>query len=225
MTKLALVLLVWGLYLPLQGQARNITVGFPENQEPYVIFEEGKGRGVAFETMDHAFKKCQWNAKYRAMPSARTIERLRNGAIDAGGLIPAAALPGFFESERFFQPENCLVTLAESNIHIEKMEHLKGRRVVSFKNAQYILDKSQLDEIRKVADYQEMQGVEKRLKLLVNKRVDVMLTERNILIYHSQRLGFGDAKKYSFACILNSTKMGIVFAKKEDRDDFNRCLK
>ncbi|KYG65408.1 hypothetical protein AZI87_12765 [Bdellovibrio bacteriovorus] len=225
MVKWALAVLVWGLYLPLQAQARDITVGFPENQEPYVIFEEGQGRGIAFETMDRAFKKCQWNAKYRAMPSARTIERLKSGAIDAGGLIPAAALPGFFESERFFQPENCLVTLAENNIHIGKLEHLKGRRVVSFKNAQYILDKPQLDEIKRLSDYQEMQGVEKRLKLLVNKRVDVMLTERQILLYHSLRLGFGDAKKYTFSCILNSTKMGIVFAKKEDRDEFNQCLK
>jgi len=125
--------------------------------------------------------------------------------------------------------DNVFITLEENNITIKKPEDLKGLIVTSFQGAIKRYPKW-LEPVKSQNHYFEQNNQKLQVLILNKKRVDVILSDRNIFKYYTSKLkkeeGFlpKPIREHSFIK-LNLMDYRPIFRDRRIRNDFNEGLK
>lgn len=206
-----------------------VTMAFGEKVPPYVFPETHKGIELDIIKEALAYKGHSLSPKY--YPLARVALTFNDPEINAVVTDSGTNLSnnGGYYAKPAVTYSNVFITLKESQIRITNPKDLSRYSVVSFQGAAKRYP-YWLDSISKSKRYLEINSQETQVKLLISKRYDIVLSDKNIFKYFSKL--YSEANQHvhtkTFNEIefieLNPNNYRPIFKSKKVRDDFNEGL-
>ncbi|MFT6984933.1 MAG: polar amino acid transport system substrate-binding protein [Psychromonas sp.] len=218
-----------------QLRAEQISVAISFSIPPWVIKETETG--LELDILREAFAVKGHTIKAYYLPLARSFESFDSGLVDAVINVKKGMVKGFY-SDRVVRFQNCAISLADNKFVINEINDLQDKRIVAFQRASTILGLEFNAMTLKNAQYKELSNQSQQIKQLFKKRVDVVISERNIFKYfHKQLLQPWNSEtvfvinkteleqKVKYHCIFPPTAYHYAFTSEKIRDDFNYGLK
>lgn len=122
---------------------------------------------------------------------------------------------------------DCVISLKERRFKLNSFKDYKDKSIWAFQSAKHVLG----EEFKSMADknpqYSEEHDQKKQAKLLINHRLDLAISDKNIFLYQLHKLNdkkYG-ADKFQFKSISKPTPRSVIFVDKAKRDLFNKGLK
>lgn len=208
--------------------AKEVSMAFGEKIPPFCFPETNSGIEIEVIGESLAFKGHTLKPVY--YPFGRIAVAFRTGKVDAAmtDLGEDMTKHGGYYGDPAVIYDNVFITLKERNIVIKKPEDLKGLSVFAFQGAlkRYPL---WLENVNKAGQYYESHDQKLQVSVLLNKRYDVVLSDKSIFKYHmlqhynENKTARREIKEHSFVK-LNLDDYRPVFNSKVVRDDFNLGL-
>jgi polar amino acid transport system substrate-binding protein len=198
---------------------------------PYVIADTSTG--FELETIKEALAVKGHTLKPMFMPMQRIPLALKDKQIDAA----ARGAPDLVEGQGFFysaEPaavyQDYAVSLKKNNLTINQMQDLKGKSILGFPNATVFLGEAYAAAVSGNSQYSETNDQKRQPLMLYANRVQVVVSDKNILKYHSQTIkGEADiSQELVYHKIFSAAPAKYnnpVFIEAQIRDDFNAGLK
>ncbi len=224
-----LVLSVFVLFLSTnQAIAKDVSMAFGEKIPPFIFPKTNTGIELEIIGEALAYKDHKLVPKY--YPFARLPVMFKARHVDATmtdlgeDLTP---LGGFYGDPAVFY-HNVFITLSYRELSIKKPEDLKGLSVVSFQGASKRYPKW-LEPVVKAGQYKELNNQELQVLTLGRERYDVVLSDRHIFHYFSNKLKREgrftiDAVDEHIFHAADPNDYRPVFWDETVRDDFNKGL-
>ncbi len=219
-----------------QLRAEQISIGISFSIPPWVIKETETG--LELDILKEAFAVKGHSIKAHYLPLARAFESFDSGKVEAVINVKKGMVNGFY-SDLVVSFQNCAISLADNEFVINDINDLQDKRIVAFQRASTILGKDFKNMTLKNTRYREISDQSLQVKQLFKKRVDVVISEKNIFKYfHNQSLleslngeavfGINASDldlKVKYDCIFPPSHYHYAFTSEKIRDDFNYGLK
>jgi polar amino acid transport system substrate-binding protein len=130
-----------------------------------------------------------------------------------------------YASEPIINYIDCAISLKSNNYDLNSIKNFYGKKIWAFKSASLSLG----EEFHKMSisnkGYTEGFAQENQAKVLINKRIDIAISDKNIFLSSLTKEGIKNGiKKFNFHSVGEPTKRAVRFYKRELRDDFNKGL-
>lgn len=222
------------LFLAMAKAQDDIKIAFTQSMHPYFI-EQPKG-GIEYEVINAAFNAS--GATITGISNLhfkRALILLSEGKVDAivvnaGNSIYAKVNSAIYASERTLDYVDCAVSLKENKLTVKSMRDLASKKIVAFKPAQEVLGENFGRMARANPNYSEAAGQHLHPKLLLNKRVDFVVSDKNVFISHlrnseGEEFLEKNLEKMQFHHIVPKTPRNLRFINKKLMKRFNNGLK
>ncbi|KRC00903.1 hypothetical protein ASE26_21520 [Duganella sp. Root198D2] len=203
----------------------EVHVGMGLPKPPYVM-ESGKA-GLDYDIARQSLAAGGYRLVGHMLPQTRALAMLRAGQLD-GLLSISEGIGGQdYFTDNYIVYQNVATTLTRRNLKIQQIEDLANYSVAAFQNASMVLG----DRFGLVAsghsDYREVPAQITQNKLLFTGRVDVVIGDRMIFRYFSEKLEpqINAGQAVSFHRIFPESPRRAVFRDVRVRDAFNAGLK
>ncbi|WP_214170429.1 substrate-binding periplasmic protein [Geoanaerobacter pelophilus] len=204
-----------------------VTLEYP----PYEYSEDGVIKGAAVEIVREAFKLMGHEVIIEILPFARSIEMLKNG--DADGIFTFFRTPeresfAFFSQEAVVQQRISLWVRKDSKITFDgNLTSLKDYRFGVVRKTSYgeRFDGAVKKGTLKIA---ESYTIEEAIKLLVNGRVDIWVSNHDGAVFELKKIGQSKEVKELLPSLQNIPAY-VGFSRKRNleglRNDFDAALR
>jgi polar amino acid transport system substrate-binding protein len=164
----------------------EVHVGMGLPKPPYVM--ESGTAGLDYDIARQALASGGYKLVGHMLPQTRALAMLRAGQLD-GLLSISEGIGGQdYFTDNYIVYQNVATTLARRDLKIQQIEDLANYSVAAFQNASMVLG----DRFSLVAsghsDYREVPAQITQNKLLFTGRVDVVVGDRLIFRYFSEKL-------------------------------------
>jgi polar amino acid transport system substrate-binding protein len=206
--------------------AEEIVFGF-RPVPPYVIVDAaGKFSGLEYEIIAAALAVKGHTLKAQAMPLARLVETFKTGGLQAAAPILPSTNSGGTLSEVYLTYNNVAMALKGSALKLGGLADLKGKSIVAFQTATKALGPDFAAIVAGNPKYGEEAQQVTQIRLLFNKRVDVVIGESRILNYfvRSPETGVDAGIPIEEFRIFPPTNYRVAFANAKLAEDFNAGL-
>lgn len=168
----------------------NIVVGL--DRPPYVLQQSNSG--YELELLSQVVKLMGYQANYIYAPYGRTQKFLSEPDID-GITTMTSDTESKVErlTDTYVTYQNSVVSLAESELKINKISDLENVGVISFHNAKSLLGKEYYDAVKNNPDYMEIAKQLTQVTLFLRERVHCIVIDKNIFNYIIKPLAINKA--------------------------------
>jgi len=222
-------LLLFSALLSCITVAEEVLMAFSQEIPPYIFEKENKGIEIDVISAALAYKGHTLIPLYIPLGRIPIVfsSRLVEAAMGDMG-VDLQAEGGFYADPAVIY-DNVFITLKSRNLSIKTPSDLDSLRVVSFQGA----EKRYPEWLSKVMNEKRFFGISDQLtqvRLLYLERYDVVLSDRNIFKYFSNKVSsmnmveISDVDEHIFT-IVDPEDYRPVFRNKKIRDDFNLGLK
>jgi polar amino acid transport system substrate-binding protein len=223
-TSFAAILLLVLVLSP--AAADEISFGF-RPVPPYVMVDgAGKWSGVEYEIIVAALAVKGHTVKAESMPLARLVETFKAGGLKGAAPILPATNSGGTLSDSYLTYNNVAMGLKSANLKIASLADLKGLSIVAFQTATKALGPDFAAVVEGNPKYIEEGQQITQIRLLANKRVDVVIGESRILNWFlkSPETGVDPATQVVEYQVFPPTNYRVAFANPKHAEDFNAGL-
>lgn len=203
------------------SQGFKIAVGL--SIPPYVIKEHNSGFEI--ELLEKVLRKDGHYIQSLYYASNKRITKLlKNNSVDMA-LNISPNLKGIFYSDVFVNFDNVAITLKNRDINIKGIEDLYFKRVIAFQNAHKFLGKEYKEYTKENALYNETIHQLSQVKHLIERRVDVVISDRNIFKYYFRNNNFNQHTQFNFFDIFDNSPRYIGFKNENIQKEFNQSFR
>ena len=210
------------------SQSEPIRIGGLIHLPPY--YDERTETGIVIELIKEIFNEVNLKSTINISASnKRGIKLLLNNSIDT--LIGNKnddyynSFKGIYLSDTYLHFVDCAISLKTSKLSDSKdLSYLKRKSIWAFKGARHALGKTYLNAIKDNPQYTEQVDQLIQYKALMKKRVDVVISDRNIFSTQVYKQAV-PISKFSFFSVSETTPRALRFIDKKLRDKFNLGLK
>lgn len=231
-----LLLQILFLLTTIFSNEKIVRIGISKSIPPFVIKEDTTG--IEMDILRKSLEPNGYQVVPEFLPLARTFLHFEKGLLNGVFNVTKEMVKGFY-TDTVITFQNCVISLADNNFQITKIEDLTGLNVVAFQKASVILGKKFNEVIPRVSSYKEIADQKLQIYQLFKERADVVIMEKNIFYYflnnakndvnNHQLSLFKDRKELdknvSIATIFTPTHYYFSFSSQKIRDDFNSGLK
>jgi len=203
----------------------EVHVGMGLPKPPYVL--ESGAAGLDYDIARQALAAGGYKLVGHMLPQTRALAMLRAGQLD-GLLSISEGIGGQdYFTDNYIVYQNVATTLTRRNLKIQQIEDLANYSVAAFQNASMVLGDRFSLVVSGHSDYREVPAQITQNKLLFTGRVDVVVGDRLIFRYFSEKLEPQiDARQaVTFHRIFPESPRRAVFRDARVRDAFNAGLK
>ncbi len=203
----------------------EVHVGMGLPKPPYVM--ESGAAGLDYDIARQALAAGGYKLVGHMLPQTRALAMLRAGQLD-GLLSISEGIGGQdYFTDNYIVYQNVATTLTRRNLKIQQIEDLANYSVAAFQNASMVLGDRFSLVVSGHSDYREVPAQITQNKLLFTGRVDVVVGDRLIFRYFSEKLEPQiDARQaVTFHRIFPESPRKAVFREARVRDAFNAGLK
>jgi len=211
------------------AHADVLTIGVSFSIPPYVIQENNTG--LELELLNMALAASGHKVKVTYLPLARTFHELREGKLDGIINVHEGMVDKVFYSDVAIVFQNCAISLAKNHLKIDKINDLKGKRIVAFQRASVLLEPEFSEAMASNDEYSEVARQLLQVYMLMKDRVDAVVMDRNIFQYYRKQALLQNALSAAelqqalvFHPVFAPTEYRFAFQSERIRDDFNHGL-
>lgn len=223
MKRLLLIGLLLLFSLSLTAKELRVAVGL--SIPPYVIKENNSG--FEMELIRAVLKQKEHQIKNILYASNKRITKLlKNRQVDmAINLQPH--LKDVYYTDVIIEFNNAAITLKSRDITIKSIFDLHYKRVESFQNAHNFLGKEFASYALNNPLYEEILHQEAQMIHLINKKIDVVIADKNIFLYYVQKNHGQTYQKedFNFFEIFSKSPRYAGFLDAVLQKDFNEALR
>lgn len=203
------------------AMAGPLTVLVGQHKPPYINTANISGYEV--ELLTEVVSRMGYEPVFIFVPNARIKPLLDQGEGDIASLQPVSAYdPGLFYSNPYIRYQNIAVSLADDELVIGHSSDLARYSVLAFQNARTVLGPDYTDMARISTEYRETVDQQAQLKMLLSRRVQVVVMDRNIFNhYHLQQ---DSADQLAVHAIFDTTLYRAAFRDATVQRAFDRAL-
>lgn len=174
------LLLNLSVFYKAHAEEINLIAGLPK--APFII--EENGRGMQLELIREALNFHNIDVNFTHLPMSRNVTSFQSLNADGVITLPQSySYPGLYMSKPYIAYQNVAVSLAESNIKIEKIEDLSGKSVVAFQNARKFLNETYGEVVSYSMDYREVADQNQQIEMLFMRQAEVIVLDAEIFKY------------------------------------------
>ncbi|GLX77250.1 hypothetical protein tinsulaeT_05900 [Thalassotalea insulae] len=217
------------LVLPLFSEAKQTeeTIEMVAGLAKAPFITDEQGHGMQLDILKAALAFDELDVKFLQMPLGRNITGFQRLNADGVTTLPQDYQhPALHLSTPYISYQNVAVSLAESQLSIEKIADLSGKHVVAFQNARKFLGDKYSETVAYLLDYREIGDQKQQIEMLFLRRAEVIILDTNILKYfikhHHQAIY---DKPITVHYIFNQRNYVAGFRSPAIRDKFNRGIK
>jgi polar amino acid transport system substrate-binding protein len=203
----------------------EVHVGMGLPKPPYIM--ESGAAGLDYDIARQALASGGYKLVGHMLPQTRALAMLRAGQLD-GLLSISEGIGGQdYFTDNYIIYQNVATTLARRNLKIQQIEDLANYSVAAFQNASMVLGDRFSLVVSGHSDYREVPAQITQNKLLFTGRVDVVVGDRLIFRYFSEKLEqkIDSTQAVTFHRIFPESPRRAVFRDARVRDAFNSGLK
>lgn len=223
-TWLLLALAICGVANAQEVATKEVHVGMGLPKPPYVM---ESGNGLDVDIARQALAAGGYKLVGHMLPQTRALAMLRAGQLD-GMLSTSEGIGGQdYFTDSYIVYQNVATTLARRNLNIEQIEDLSKYSIAAFQNASMVLGDRFSLVVSSHSDYREVPAQITQNKLLFTGRVDVVVGDRLIFRYFSEKLEpqIDSRQPVTYHRIFPESPRKAVFREARVRDAFNAGLK
>ncbi|MES2164494.1 MAG: transporter substrate-binding domain-containing protein [Pseudomonadota bacterium] len=204
---------------------QEVHVGMGLPKPPYIM-ESGMA-GLDYDIARQALAAGGYKLVGHMLPQTRALAMLRAGRLD-GMLSTTEGIGGRdYFTDTYIVYQNVATTLTSRDLKLRKIEDLSKYSVAAFQNASMVLGERFGLVVSGHADYRELPTQITQNKLLFMGRVDVVVGDRLIFNYFSDKLEpqIDATQAVTYHRIFPESPRKAVFRDARVRDAFNAGLK
>ena len=200
MRLLILLLLTYSMVFSPNAVGKNkITVAVGLQKPPYVI--EKQHSGFEIELIRAVLNEMNYQAEFVYIPFGRSWRMLGVSGIDAVMTTTDKVVHDKAKlSDVYIYYQNVAITLKNTLPHykISSISELKNYSVAAFQNANKVLGDDFSQAVESMPYYVEIADQQRQLKLLLQKKVDVIIIDENIFNYFIQEMRFQTVGTFNY---------------------------
>ncbi|WP_214000348.1 transporter substrate-binding domain-containing protein [Arsukibacterium sp.] len=201
--------------------AAPLTVLVGQHKPPYINTANISGYEV--ELLAEVVNRMGYEPVFIFVPNARIKPLLLQGEGDIASLQPVSSdETGLFYSNPYIRYQNIAVSRADDELVISHSSDLGRYSVLAFQNARTVLGPDYTDMARISTDYRETVDQQAQLKMLLSRRVQVVVMDRNI--FNHYRLQQDSVEDLVTHPLFNSTLYRAAFRDAAMQRAFDRAL-
>ncbi|MBV2128297.1 substrate-binding periplasmic protein [Arsukibacterium indicum] len=201
--------------------AAPLTVLVGQHKPPYI--NTANISGYEIELLAEVVSRMGYEPVFVFVPIARIKLLLEQGQGDIASLQPVSAdETGLFYSNPYIRYQNIAVSLADDELVISHSSDLGRYSVLAFQNARTVLGPDYTDMARISADYRETVDQQAQLKMLLSRRVQVVVMDRNI--FNHYRLQHDSTDGLTVHPLFDTTVYRAAFRDASVQRAFDRAL-
>jgi polar amino acid transport system substrate-binding protein len=188
---------------------------------------ESGAAGLDYDIARQALAAGGYKLVGHMLPQTRALAMLRAGQLD-GLLSISEGIGGQdYFTDNYIVYQNVATTLTRRNLRIQQIEDLANYSVAAFQNASMVLGDRFSLVVSGHSDYREVPAQITQNKLLFTGRVEVVVGDRLIFRYFSEKLErqIDAGQAVTFHRIFPESPRKAVFREARVRDAFNAGLK
>jgi len=188
---------------------------------PYVI--QTKNSGFELDLIRNILKKMGKSTKFIYTQFGHSSKMLEVKEIDA---VMTTNQDVFSDNSKlsnvYITYQNVAISLKESNLTINTIEDLANYSIASFQIAEKVLGQAFGDAVDQSPIYLKIADQSQQPMLLLKKRVEVLVMDKNIFKYYANELSIKDiGAQFTFHQIFPDTHYRMAFKNKEYVQIFN----
>ncbi len=198
------------LSAPLKKVTIDVVVGL--TKPPYVIQEQDSG--FELDLIRATLATIELQPRFIYVPLGRSLKLLDQGMGDALMTINEHIVPNnTIRTMPYITYQNVAISLSEAQITLDNISHISQRKVAAFQHAHKYLGKDYARVIKKNPDYIELPNQFQQVKLLLEKRVDVVIMDINIFhhIFKQVSENFGSPPEITIHHIFPMSPYSLAF--------------
>ena len=213
----------------INAKSSAILLASTKSLPPYLYMNEKSG--IEYEIVVQSFLAVGYdNVQHIDVHFKRGVMLLHNKSIDAittnisNTVYDSVETPAY-PSEPILNYIDCAISLKSKNYKLDSIKNFYGKKIWAFKSASATLGADFHKMTVSNEDYTEEFSQENQIKVLMKKRIDIAISDKNIFLSRLIKEGIKDgAKKFNFHSIGKPTQRAVRFYKRDLRDDFNKGL-
>jgi len=213
-------------YSAIGKSIENIELTAGYSKPPFVIENNENYKGIQLDLISEIFAVENQAVSFIHIPLARSFSSVKKWHTDGVITLPIThQQKDVYLSDPYISYQNVVVTLSEDDLTIDKLDDLSGKYIIAFQTARQFLGADYSNAIEKAADYQEVADQMRQVKLLFNKRTQVLVLDINILqhfLFNHRDAKYN--KPYKVHQLFSPRTYAAGFKSKAIRDQFNRGL-
>ena len=191
---------------------------------PYVI--QADGSGFELDLIRNILKKMGKSTKFVYTQFGHSPKMLAVKEVDA---VMTTNQNVFSDSSKlsdaYITYQNVAISLSDSNLIINTIEDLANYSIASFQKADKVLGQAFADAVDTSPLYMKIADQSQQPMLLLKKRVEVLIMDRNIFKYFASELNIKDINgQFTFHQIFPETHYKMAFKNKEYVKIFNNTF-
>lgn len=188
---------------------------------PYVI--QADDSGFELDLIRNILKKMGKSTKFVYTQFGHSSKMLEVKEIDAIMTTNQRVFSDYSRlSDEYITYQNVAISLKENNLTINSIEDLQYYSIASFQKADKVLGQVFTDAVKKSPLYLKIANQSQQPMLLLKKRVEVLIMDRNIFKYFASKLNIKDINaKFTFHHLFPETHYRMAFRNKEYVKTFN----
>jgi polar amino acid transport system substrate-binding protein len=208
-----------------EAALREVHIGMGLPKPPYVM--ESGNAGLDVEIVRQSLAAGGYKLVGHMLPQTRALAMLRAGQLDGLMSITEGIGGQDYFTDNYIVYQNVATTLSRRRLNIQQIEDLANYSVAAFQNASMVLGDRFSMVVSAHSDYREVPAQVTQNKLLFMGRVDVVVGDRLIFRYFSERLEpqIDASQPVTFHRIFPESPRKAVFREARVRDAFNAGLK
>jgi len=210
--------------------AIEVKIAFTKSMPPYL--HEAEEKGIELEIIEAAFLSQNvklapfYNIHYKRASKLLSKKRIDAIVSNMSNRYYYKNSPEIFESSRTLDYMDCAISLKSRNITHEKMSDYSNKTIWAFKSAKEVLGKKFKKAVAKNKHYTENYDQKNMIHMLIRKRVDIVISDRNIFSKTMRDvLGNDSEALFKFKRIIPKTPRNLKFNNKVLNEIFNDGLK
>ncbi len=219
---LAIALLLPPWFSHAQQQQLVVAVGLAK--PPYVI--QKNDTGFEIELIRHMFKEMGYSTKFVYTTFGHSSKMLDVKEVDAVMTTNNRVFKDKSKlSDNYINYQNVAISLKENNLPINSIKDLSQYNIAAFQKADKVLGQEYADAIDLSPIYLRVADQKQQPMLLLKKRVQVLIMDKNIFNYLIKGLAIADVnEKFTFHPIFPITHYKMAFKNTELIPKFNQIF-
>lgn len=202
----------------VQAQQLQILVGV--EKPPYI--KVASKSGYELELLSAVVKRMGFDSQFIHVPNGRLFDLFNEGQADLVSLQRSTPA-GFYATQSYISYQNVLIVRQDLDKEILSLTDLAGLRVMAFQNARQFLPPDYATATIKASSYLEVVEQHQLPALLLKKRVDVLVMDRNIF-WHYYRQTAPDDNSLKVLSFFQSNHYHMLARTPEAAERFNQAL-
>lgn len=220
MRPLLYLMMISIVLLAASVSATQLQVLVGVEKPPYIKVADKTG--YELELLRAVVKKMGFRSRFIHVPNGRLFDIFSEGQADLVSLQRSTP-EGFFATQPYISYQNVLIVRQDLQKELLSLSDLAGLRVMAFQNARLFLPPDYAEAVLKATSYQEVVEQHKLPALLLKKRVDVLVMDRNIF-WHYYRQTAPDDSSLKVLSFFRPNHYHMLARTPEVAERFNKAL-